>query len=210
MRTGLVKVSRRVEVADETDEYSKNIGLRATSGVYRLHPMPMICVFGTECFALDRGTEFGTMNFSLLIQWMGLPLFLSLMVISIALSAAAGFLVSKRQDELLCVFVPLAFLPFLVSVIGCFLGVLSSVSIGLDGETNVGLVLLLHAGTLLFGCVMSVPPYAIATVGRCGLAWQASGLQLFPSPEVPDDETSKEQLLAEETEAYLERMVRPR
>ena len=114
------------------------------------------------------------MNFSLLIQWIGFPLFLSLLAISIAMSAVACFFAAKRQEELLRAFVPLSLLPFAVAVIGCFLGVLSSVRIGLDEETNLSMVLLLHAGTLLFGCVMTIPPFTIAALGRYWLAWQGS------------------------------------
>jgi hypothetical protein len=157
------------------------------------------------------------LNLSLLVQLCGLPLVVIVALLSLALTIAACYLLfSVRREELLVAFLPLTGLPALACCFGAWAGALSSISLQLEGQAEVavdgGLLMQMNLVPLLFGLVACIPPAVIAAVGRWVLAWQASGVELFPggkhdsATEIIDADT----MAAREADEYLEQIISPR
>ncbi|MCC9600604.1 hypothetical protein LOC67_08525 [Stieleria sp. JC731] len=159
------------------------------------------------------------MNASLLIQVCGLPLILLLAVLSFGLSIAAILLFFKaKQETLLAAFLPLCFLPVLATISVCLIDLLSSID-RMIGQTDqvrdsAYFVFLLATNlmTVLLGLTASAVPATIAMLGRWALAWQTSGLRLFPERPVDEanDQLDAEAWTNKEADDYLDQLIRPR
>ncbi|PNY38538.1 hypothetical protein C2E31_01025 [Rhodopirellula baltica] len=132
--------------------------------------------------------------------------------------AALLLFIKARRENLLAAFLPLCFLPVLASLSVSFVDLLSSIdrmlgqSDGMRDPAYFVFLLATNLMSILLGVCASAIPATIAMTGRWALAWQASGLRLFP--ERSADESTRaldnEAWINQEADDYLEQLVRPK
>lgn len=157
------------------------------------------------------------MNLTLILQTCGSIFAVVLATLSFVLTAVAIFLVAKvKRDTLLTAFLPVTTLPVAAGLLVTFLGLVSAIEMQLS-QTEValepGFVLLLNLVPLIASIVASLPAALVVVLGRWALAWQASGVRVFPERQVtieePDAEETQDEL-RRETNDYLQQLVRNR
>lgn len=159
------------------------------------------------------------MNLNFFVQVCGLPLIAITVTLSLALSVAAVFLaVRTKKSMVLEAFTPFCWLPLFSSLGMSLLGFISSLGIQMNSDDGAmidsGIVLTMNLVPLLFGGLMSVIPFMVASICRWKLVWKTTGAQLFsprvPAPKEGDQGFDPDAWANQEADDYIDRLVRPR
>ncbi|TWT52724.1 hypothetical protein Pla22_03500 [Rubripirellula amarantea] len=155
------------------------------------------------------------MNLSLLTDLCGIPFLVIVCVLGLGLTAVACYLTFKAKHiQLISFFLPLCLLPFFAGIAITAMDAFTSVGMQLDGRSSFviepGLMLQMMLVPLLISSIASMIPAMIAMLGRFSLAWQDSGITLFPPAQKPEKSGGYESTMQQDADDYLERLVRPR
>ncbi|MEM9365033.1 MAG: hypothetical protein AAGD07_03485 [Planctomycetota bacterium] len=148
----------------------------------------------------------------------GMPFLTCVGVLALVITLAAIVLLIRfKHEKLLATFMPLCFLPLIAGLIQSVLAIGSGIGMQLDDSADFvvdsSLLLQMNLLPLLVGAVACVPAFLVTTVGRWQLVWKASGLQLLPergAEAAAADNDQSDAWVENETNEYLERLVRPR
>lgn len=178
------------------------------------------CQCLVRAWSSSKELFFRSISDMVVVSVCGVPFLVCLAILALVVSFGALLLLVRfKQEKLMSAYMPFCFLPLMAGLIQSLLAIGSGIGMQMDDSMDFvvdsGLLLQMNLLPLLVGAVACAPALLITTIGRWRLVWKASGLRLLrerasEGATKDGDGDQSGAWVEQETNDYLERLVRPR